>query len=273
MRAKASAMQGELRLAKRKAGSLENDLDNNSRQLAGAMAENTKLKTAQPQTVTVSLPSGGMRSTIARNLAKRFKDMGIDVITDERTGSIILLLDEAFLFRHDSYELRKKIQSKLKLIIPAYTEELFKDPYIRDNITAVNIIGHASPYYFGAVDPVTASYKAYAYNLTLSSNRSLQITKFILGNKIGKYNYKAILRRKAKTSGKSFMHPLLMDQSEARRDKTCGIYSCRRSRRVEISFTLANEFANAGKAMNKVAKTVNEDVNLATKFLNMFNSF
>ena len=81
---------------------------------------------------------------------------------------------------------------------------------------------------------------------------ALQITKYIVGNYIGNYKYKKIMREKVKSSGKSFMQPLAMDKSEDRSDTRCGRYSCRRSRRVEINFSLANEFATPKSAMYNI---------------------
>jgi len=254
---------------------LENDLDNKSRKLADALAENAQLKAAPPQIYEASAPAGGMRGTIGKNLSKRFKNMGLDVITDERTGSITLLLDDAFLFQHDSYRLRAEMIAKLNRVIPAYTDELFGDPQVRDNISAVNVVGHASPYYHGYVDPETAPYKAYEYNLILSSNRALEITRYIVGDKIVNYDFKAVLRRKVKTSGKSFTHPLVLEKNEDnKKDKEeCGIYSCWRSRRVEISFTLASEDENVDRTVNKMTTAMNQEKGIFGRLLNMFGSF
>lgn len=255
---------------------LENDLDNKSRKLADALAENAQLKAAPPpQIYEASAPAGGMRGTIGKNLSRRFKNMGLDVITDERTGSITLLLDDAFLFQHDSYRLRAEMIDKLNRVIPAYTDELFGDPQVRDNISAVNVVGHASPYYHGYVDPETAPYRAYEYNLILSSNRALEITRYIVGDKIANYDFKGILRRKVKASGKSFTHPLVLEKNEDnKKDKEeCGIYSCWRSRRVEISFTLANEDENVDRTVSKMTTAMNQEKGIFGRLLNMFGSF
>ncbi len=181
-----------------------------------------------------------MRGQIAKKLANRFDSMQVDVVTNQKTGNITLFLDEAFLFKNNSYELRNEVQAKLTTIIPVYTDELFKDDYIKENIASVNIIGHASPYYMAKfVNPETASFKAFEHNLTLSTNRALQITKFILGNEIGNYPFKSILRKKIKPTGKSFMEPILKAASDP--EDKCQAFSCKRSRRVEISFSLNNE--------------------------------
>jgi outer membrane protein OmpA-like peptidoglycan-associated protein len=247
---------------------LEDDLKDKDQKLADLADKNQQLKDEQaammsalpsmpaknqPRIVKASAsdPPFCLRCEIANKLANRFKSMGLDVVTDKDTGSITLFLDEAFLFLNNSYYLRKVVKNKLDALIPVYAEELFEDPEIRDNITTVNIVGHASPRYMGrAVVPRTASYKSYEYNLTLSANRALQITRYVVSDKIGNYRYKAILRQKAKSSGKSFMHPLPLRRGE-KRIRDCGVFSCKRSRRVEISFSLDNEDAGATEMMRE----------------------
>ena len=97
---------------------------------------------------------------------------------------------------------------------------------------------------------------------TLSANRALQITKYILGESIGNYRFKSTLRQKAKTSGKSFMEPLALNDDENVRANRCGSFSCRRSRRVEISFALANEYADATRAMKQDSGSDNDFISL-----------
>ena len=245
-KAKANDLEGALKRGNDQNDKLKKLLEDKNAKLAQALVENAKLRAAPGYYKTTATPgtgNGSMRSTIAKNLSKRFEAMGADVLTDKKTGSITLFIGEAFLFYHDSYKLKEKIKNKLKTIIPVYTEELFKDQTIRSNIASVNILGHASPYYYGYIDPEKASYEAYEYNLTLSANRALEINKYIIGENIGKYKYKNIMRNKAKSSGVSFNTPILLDKSKEKANNKCGAYSCRRSRRVEISFTLANENA------------------------------
>ena len=139
----------------------------------------------------VSNEADSTRNRIGANLAEKFKKAGMNIATDKKTGRITLFMDEAFLFVNDSFELTESIKEKLKSILPIYTEELFREKVNRDNISSVNVVGHASPRYGGGfVSPVGNQLDAYFYNLQLSSNRAVQIVKFIASPESGEFSFK-----------------------------------------------------------------------------------
>ena len=112
---------------------------------------------------------------------------------------------------------------------------------IRKYIISVNVTGHASPqYYQQYIDPESEDWKAYSHNLDLSLKRAQQVGYFIFSEDIGKYPYKRELRDITKISGRGYMSPIL-SKGESSPEK-CGPYNCRKSRRVEINFSLKDEF-------------------------------
>jgi outer membrane protein OmpA-like peptidoglycan-associated protein len=190
-----------------------------------------------------------VRSRLAENIHKRFKDLNVNVTTNRETGAITLTLDEAFLFVNDSYVLRNEVKEKLKMIIPVYTEELFKNEWLQENITSINVTGHASPRFRG--QPVKLednNIEAYTHNLLLSSQRAVQIVNHVVSSDFGKFKYKTLFRKKVSATGKSYSQPIELDKSKPGLEVgKCGDFDCRRSRRVEISFSLAENKRNIVK--------------------------
>jgi chromosome segregation ATPase len=179
------------------------------------------------------------RTNIGRKLAKRLRDANIDVYVDPTTGNVILRMDKNFLFKKNSAVLSNGAKRTLQKVIPLYVEELFADKEITGKINTVNIIGHASPSHRQRfVDPFDPkNRRAYNYNLDLSSDRARSIVKYIFSRSFGNFNHKGIFREKVQAIGKSFSEPVKRRPASAP-TKKCGIYDCKLSRRVEISFTL-----------------------------------
>ena len=139
-----------------------------------------------------------MRSNIAKKIADRLSKGSVKVKVDKETGSITLLMDDSFLFKRNDYRLSQVAKRTLKEVIPPYIDELFKDELVREAISSVNIIGHASPRFKRQfVEPNSIEKpSAYTYNLELSSNRAKEIVKYIFGGDFGDFNHKSIFRKK-----------------------------------------------------------------------------
>lgn len=183
-----------------------------------------------------------LRRKLGARIAKRFEGKDLAVETDPESGSISISLDDMFLFHNDSAELRDTVKGRLQTIIPLYAKELLGEPAIRSRITSINVIGHASPR-FGkaAVDPLTKDAVAYNHNLDLSTNRAREIVKYVFSYEFGDFKYKYILRKKVIASGRSFSAPIALNSVDNLGDKEigrCEKFDCKKSRRVEISFSL-----------------------------------
>ncbi|MBL6988269.1 MAG: OmpA family protein [Bacteriovoracaceae bacterium] len=185
-----------------------------------------------------------LRSQIGSRIAKALEKANLKAKVDPVTGNVILQMDDAFLFDRDSAKLTKFAKVGLKELIPLYANELLKDQGIRDQITNINIIGHASPRHQGKyVDPFDKNHQdAYNYNLDLSMRRANSIVKYIFAENFGHFPHRTELRKKVSAIGKSFSRPIdRTPASEVFKESDtfyCGNFDCKLSRRVEISFTL-----------------------------------
>ena len=124
-------------------------------------------------------------------------------------------------------------------------------------ITGITLTGFASPRYRRKfVNPMSEDREAYEYNLKLSMARSQEIAKYIFGDDIGSYPYKAELKRLTSISGKGYMSPVLFVEGRIPANKSvresCGAFDCAKSRRVEIGFVFRNrkEFLSQFEQIN-----------------------
>jgi len=198
-----------------------------------------------------------LRKVIASNMAVRFKDLGIDVALDRKTGKIFLRSDQSYLFANDSFTVQEDMQLKLKKLIPVYAEELLSNPKISPLITDINIVGHASPRFEGKpVDPIKADSRAYRFNMRLSINRANAVANHIFHRQFGEFSNKEKFRGLLAVSGMSFSRPISAEQNQNalqtvpdKQQAPCGIYDCTQSRRVEISFGLREDVSGVKNLM------------------------
>ncbi|MBQ46137.1 MAG: hypothetical protein CMP10_01350 [Zetaproteobacteria bacterium] len=242
---------------------LKSEIDNQSMKVASGLAANGKLKNELDQ---LGAALGGkdkeigklknqayhkeIRKKIADNMASRFKQLGIDVELDRKTGKIFLRSDQNYLFANDSFALEEAMQEKLRKLIPVYADELLGDPKISPLITEISVVGHASPRFEGRpLDPVTAEGRAYKFNLRLSINRANAVANYIFGSESVSFNKKLEFRRLLTVSGMSFSNPIASDNVEVNNNSAdnenglCGAYDCEQSRRVEVSFGLREDIS------------------------------
>jgi chromosome segregation ATPase len=246
----------ELLKLKEKVLKLEKSLSKSNGRFLAIKNENFKnLKNLKKLESGIAHVGKRLRSTIAKKIAKKLKMNDLNVEVNKETGSIILRMDDTFLFKRNDYLLSSKAKNSLKRIIPIYTEELFKDPTVREYISQVHVIGHASPRYMkDYVSPDdTNNFTAYQFNMDLSTNRAKEIVKYIFSKSFGDFPYRQEFRRIVSSVGKSFSSPVRIGRGLASRPnvKQCGRYDCRLSRRVEISFTL-NESASLYKKLKSL---------------------
>lgn len=202
--------------------------------------ENESIKKAKDAGRKIASVQSSLRAHIGKKIAARLNAANLNVFVDPSTGAVILRMDNSFLFKINSAELSNGLKTTLKKVIPLYVDELFKDKDVSNKISHINIIGHASPRHRQKyVDPLGNNIRAYNFNLDLSSDRARSIVKYIFGNKFNPFNFQPQFRQKVQAIGKSFSEPVLRRPSSVKSSKiNCGIYDCKLSRRVEISFTL-----------------------------------
>ena len=204
-----------------------------------------------------------LRNNIAIRLAKEFRKANINVHVDEKTGNVVLLMNENFRFQKNSFKLNASARNTLRQIIPIYSEVLFGNEQVKQSIQAFNVVGHASPNYKGKyVEPLSHNNLAYSYNMRLSAQRAASITNFIFGKRMGKYHYKRFLKGYTSAIGRGYTEPVrkLKNLKNGRRPAStksdkCGTFDCYASQRVELSFTLKDDVESLNKIIN-MAKSV-----------------
>lgn len=217
---------------------------------------NIKLKdTLQDFATKVVAVKDQLRGSIAKNLAREFKKANLNVLVDEKTGNVVLLMNEDFRFKKNSFNLNKIAKTTLKKIIPIYSKVLFGSKTIGEKIQSFNIIGHASPSFKGKfVEPLSNNNVAYSYNMRLSAQRAASITNYIFGRHVGEYQFKKRLKSFTSAIGQGFTKPvraMRVGRSLASTEKSkCGPYDCYGSQRVELSFTLREDINSLNKIIN-----------------------
>ncbi|MBQ49982.1 MAG: hypothetical protein CMP10_21560 [Zetaproteobacteria bacterium] len=225
------------------------DLNKELTDLSAAMEnKDDEIKKLQTQSYHKKL-----RKKIATKMADRFKNLGIDVALDKKTGKIYLRSDESYLFANASSALQKEMEDKLQTVIPVYAEELLGDPKISHLITEINIVGHASPSYKKQpVDPHLASGDAYKFNLKLSLNRANAVADYVFDKEFGSFQNKNQFRRLVSVSGVGFSKPIHKQDTVGKNyaPGRCGVYDCKMSRRVEIGFGLREDISGVKELLS-----------------------
>lgn len=202
---------------------------------------------------------GKLRSNIAKDLAKAFKDAKLNVLVDNKTGNVVLQMNENFRFKKNSFYLNKRAKASLKKIIPIYSKVLFGNKEIKNKISSFNVVGHASPSFRGKfVAPDDQNSRAYSYNMRLSAQRASSITNYIFSKSIGNYDHKSKLQLFTKAIGQGYIKPVKNQSRKGRKiasSGACGPYDCYSSQRVEISFTLKDD-VNSINELIEMAKDI-----------------
>ena len=136
-----------------------------------------------------------------------------NIIVDEVSGKITF--KESMMFDVDSYELKAEAKIMLNEFIPLYIKTIYES--YGDNIDKITITGH------------TDDSGSYLHNLDLSQERALSVSKYIMSDEIGSYEYKDQVLFDIEAIGKS--------ESELIKDKY-GNTDSKASRRVEIMYEL-----------------------------------
>lgn len=159
----------------------------------------------------------GVREELVQELLTAFKDKGLEVSVDEKTGDIQFTTD--VLFDFDSDQLSESFKKDLKEFIPLYFSILYGEKY-RDYIAEVIIEGH------------TDDEGSYLTNLDLSQRRAYSVVRYIISDEFGDFDNKQHVVKSITANGRSYSHPILVPgTTEVDDDK---------SRRVEIKYRFVN---------------------------------
>lgn len=206
-------------------------------QLAG-LAGQLKNTEGQLNAVKAELAA---RKQIAGEIKKGFDKMGVKADIDLESGDVLLDFGQAY-FDSDSANLKEDMRNVLKKAMPVYSKSLFGNPTVSSQISAVEVIGFASPTYKGKfVDPNSskpADREALKYNMDLSYKRAKSIFNYILDEKEMNFEHRQTLVPNLKVSGRSFLDLMKMDRNVASAQEYCQKNDCKKSQRVIIRFSM-----------------------------------
>lgn len=223
---KARAAQKEKELQGKIAG-LSNELGAKDRELG---AKDRELKKA--------IEERDLRKDVAKEIKKGFEKAGIKADIDLQTGEVMLDFGDSY-FETGSAKLNNDMKSVLEKAMPVYAKSLFGNGKVKDKISAVEIVGFASPTYQGKyVDPNSSSKKdkqALKYNMDLSYQRAKSIFNHILDDKSMEFDHQKDMFPVMKVSGRSFLEVMKVKNVPSGKD-FCQVNDCKKSQRVIIRF-------------------------------------
>lgn len=234
-----AASQGQLRQK-------EGELQGLSGKLAGAHAEKAalagKLSSTQGELAKAKAEIEA-RKSVASEIQKGFAKAGVKADIDMQTGDVVLDFGQTY-FDSDSDRLKREMKSVLEKAMPVYSRSLFGNPKISDKVSAVEIIGFASPTYQGRfVDPHSAKAEdkaALKYNMDLSYRRANSIFTYLLDEKqSGSFEHQRELLALMKVSGRSFLEVMkVQNRNVASAAEFCKQNDCKKAQRVIIRFSM-----------------------------------
>lgn len=182
------------------------------------------------------------RRAVADEVKKGFAKAGIKADIDMETGDVVLDFGQAY-FDSDSDHLKHEMKNVLEKAMPIYSKSLFGNPKISDKITAVEIVGFASPTYKGRfIDPKSPKpedRQAIKYNMDLSYRRANAIFGYVLDDKNLKFEHQKELVSLMKVSGRSFLEVMNVNtRNVANANEFCKQNDCKKAQRVIIRFNV-----------------------------------
>jgi chromosome segregation ATPase len=182
------------------------------------------------------------RKQVARDIQKAFAAAGVRADVDTGTGEVLLDFGDAY-FESGSSRLKPEMMSVLKKAMPAYSKSLFGDPKIANKISAVEVVGFASPTYKGRfIDPTSTKpedRQALKYNMDLSYQRANAIFQALVDGKSGNFQYRQELTPLMKVSGRSFLEVMnVQNRNVANAAEFCRVNDCKKAQRVIIRFSM-----------------------------------
>jgi outer membrane protein OmpA-like peptidoglycan-associated protein len=182
------------------------------------------------------------RKAVAEEVKKGFAKAGVKADIDMETGDVVLDFGQAY-FDSDSDHLKNEMKNVLEKAMPIYSKSLFGNPKISDKITAVEIVGFASPTYKGRfVDPKSAKpedKQAIKYNMDLSYRRANAIFGYVLDDNNMRFQHQKELVSLMKVSGRSFLEVMQVNnRNVANAAEFCKVNDCKKAQRVIIRFNV-----------------------------------
>ena len=180
------------------------------------------------------------RQSVAKDIKNRFASAGIKAEVNSESGEVLLDFGESY-FDSGSSQLKAEMKSVIEKAIPVYAKSLLGNSKTAEKVSAVEIIGFASPTYKGKfVDPKSSKkedQEALKYNMDLSYMRAKSIFNYIVDNQKNQSNDEKDLMTLMKVSGRSFLEVSKINKNVAPED-FCKFNDCKKAQRVVIRFNM-----------------------------------
>jgi myosin heavy subunit len=182
------------------------------------------------------------RRAIAKEIQKGFAAAGVKGDIDMQTGEVTIDFGDTY-FDVDSAKLKHEMKAVIERAMPVYSKSLFGNPKIASKISAVEVVGFASPTYQGRfVDPNSSRPEdkmALKYNMDLSYRRANSIFNHILDSKAPEFAYQKNLMSHMKVSGRSFLEVMkVQTRGPASAAEFCKVHDCKKAQRVIVRFSM-----------------------------------
>ena len=161
----------------------------------------------------------GVKADVISALKEEFTAQNLNVDIDSKTGA--LMLDSNVMFDYNKAELTDEGKTVLDQVLPVYCQVLMKEEY-KDYLAEIIIDGY------------TDTTGDYAYNLSLSQQRSLAVAQYLLSieDNFLSSTQEEDLKQVLTVNGHSMSNPILDADGNVDMDA---------SRRVEVKFRLKDD--------------------------------
>lgn len=181
------------------------------------------------------------RRDVAREIQRGFAKAGVKADVDMQTGEVVLDFGDAY-FESDSANIKPEMRRVLEKAMPVYSQSLFGNPKVAKQISAVEIVGFASPTYQGRfIDPNSSKPEdkvALKYNMDLSYRRANAIFGHLIDEKNPDRHQKELLSL-MKVSGRSFLEVMnVKNRNVATAAEFCKQNDCKKAQRVIVRFSM-----------------------------------
>ena len=180
------------------------------------------------------------RQMVAKDIAKSFANAGIKAEVNNETGEVLLDFGESY-FDSGSAQLKNEMKHVIEKAVPIYAKSLLGNAKISEKVSAVEIIGFASPTYKGRfVDPKSGAKEdkeALKYNMDLSYSRAKSIFNYMIDNQKDQNPYNKSLLALMKVSGRSFLEAANV-KTNVSPESFCKVNDCKKAQRVVIRFSM-----------------------------------
>ncbi|WP_413582168.1 microtubule-binding protein [Bdellovibrio sp. HCB288] len=233
-----AAAQGELGQAKGQLGNLKGQLGNLQGQVGNLKGQ---LNATEGQLAQARAEIEA-RKAVATEISKGFAKAGIKAEIDGQTGDVVLDFGQQY-FDSDSDRLKREMKGVIEKAMPIYSRSLFGNPKISDKVSAVEIVGFASPTYQGRfIDPNSSKpgdKEALKYNMDLSYRRAKSIFNYMLDEDNVRFEHQKQLMGLMKVSGRSFLEVMkVQNRGVATAAEFCKQNDCKKAQRVIIRFSM-----------------------------------